>query len=162
MTEVFSTSDERSALVGFLEQQRQALVRKVSGLDDRAARSVPTASALSLLGLLKHCTVWEERWFQVIVAGRTLPDGWPDRRTPGADFEIGEDDTVEEWLRRYARASAESRRITAATALDQRCARTDLVDENLRWVLLHLIEETARHAGHADILRESIDGSRGM
>ncbi len=160
----FSTATEREALCGFLDQQRDALMRKVQGVSDADARRTPTASALSLLGLLKHSTVWEQRWFQAIVAGRELPDGWPETRQDGAsdDFVVGDDDTVEHWLAAYDDEAAASRQITDGMALDDRCARTDLIDENLRWVLLHLIEEAARHAGHADIIRETLDGTRGM
>ena len=160
----FSTSNERDALAGFLDQQRDALVRKVRGVSDVDARRAPTASSLSLLGLLKHSTIWEIRWFQGVVAGRDLPDGWPARRSPtrGEDFLVDESDTVEEWVARYTAATQASRQIVDGMELDQSCARSDIVDQNLRWVVLHLIEETARHAGHADIIRETLDGTRGM
>ena len=78
----FSTSNERDALAGFLDQQRDALIRKARGVSDTDARRAPTASSLSLLGLLKHSTVWEERWFQGVVAGQPLPDGGPALTTP--------------------------------------------------------------------------------
>jgi hypothetical protein len=163
MAAVFSTSNERNALTGFLDQQRDALVRKIRGVSDADARRAPTASSLSLLGLLKHSTVWEERWFQGIVAGRPLPDGWPERKSPIPDEDfLVDEDTVEQWVARYEAAAEISRQIVDAMDLDQSCARTDVVDCNLRWVLLHLIEETARHAGHADLIRETLDGSRGM
>lgn len=160
----FSTSSERDALTGFLDQQRNALVRKIRGVSDADARRAPTASSLSLLSLLKHSAVWEGRWFQGIVAGRPLPDGWPERRSPipDEDFIVDDQDTVEQWVTRYEEAAETSRQIVDAMELDRSCARTDVIDCNLRWVLLHLIEETARHAGHADIIRETIDGSRGM
>jgi hypothetical protein len=108
--------------------------------------------------------LWERRWFQVIVAGRALPGEWPEVKPSGIDedFLVGPDDTVKYWTAYYAEQVAISRQIAAGRRLDDACARQDLVDENLRWVLLHLIEETARHAGHADIIRETIDGSRGM
>jgi Protein of unknown function (DUF664) len=164
MTRDFSAGTERDALDGFLDQQRSALVRKIQGVSDADARRVPTASSLSLLGLLKHSTIWEQRWFQAVVAGDSLDDGWPelDDSIPDSDFAVGDDDTVDQWVARYQEAAETSRRIAAATDLNAKCARADLVDQNLRWVLLHLIEETARHAGHADIIRETIDGSRGM
>jgi hypothetical protein len=160
----FSTSTERDALIGFLDQQRDALLRKVRGVSDADARRAPTASSLSLLGLLKHSTVWEQRWFEGVLAGRQLPDDWPARtpRTTDDDFIVDEHDTVEQWAARYERACHTSREVVAGMELDQACARTDIIDCNLRWVLLHLIEETARHAGHADIIRESLDGSRGL
>jgi uncharacterized damage-inducible protein DinB len=160
----FSTSDERDALTGFLDRQRDALIRKVRGVSDTDARRAPTASSLSLLALLKHVTVWEERWFQGVAAGHPLPDGWPERKSPvpDQDFLVDDGDTVDHWLTRYEEAAQASRQIVAAMALDQSCARPDIVDINLRCVLLHLIEETARHAGHADIIRETLDGSQGM
>jgi hypothetical protein len=159
-----STSNERDALAGFLDQQRDALIRKVRGVSDADARRAPTSSSLSLLGLLKHSTVWENRWFQGIVAGRPLLDGWPERASPIPDeeFHVDDGDTVEEWVARYEEAAETSRQIAAAMELDHPCARADLIECNLRWVLLHLIEETARHAGHADIIRETLDGSQGM
>jgi hypothetical protein len=159
-----STSNERDALAGFLDRQRDALARKVQGVSNADARRAPTASSLSLLGLLKHSAVWEDRWFQGIVAGRPLPDGWPERKsaTPDEDFQVDDGDTVEQWLTRYEKAAETSRQIVAAIELDRSCARTDVIDCNLRLVLLHMIEETARHAGHADIIRETLDGSRGM
>ena len=155
---------EREALVGFLDWQRNALIRKARGLSDANARSAPTASSLSLLGLLKHSTVWEARWFQGVVAGRPLDDGWPDAAhdvQDGADFLVGDDDTVEQWVARYGEACETSRQIVAAVDLDALCARTDVVDCNVRYVVVHMIEETARHAGHADIIRETLDGTRG-
>jgi hypothetical protein len=157
-------SNERDALAGFLDRQRDALIKKVRGVSDTDARRTPTASALSLLGLLKHSAVWEDRWFQGVVAGRPLPDGWPERESPvpDEDFLVAEGDTVEHWVARYEEAVRRSRETVAARELGQRCARTDIIDCTVRYVVLHLIEETARHAGHADIIRETLDGSRGM
>lgn len=83
----------------------------------------------------------------------TIPDG---------DFLVDDRDTVEQWVARYEEAAETSRQIVDAMELDHSCARTDIIDRNLRGVLLHLIEETARHAGHADLIRETLDGSRGM
>ncbi len=160
----FAISNEREALAGFLDRQREALIRKVRGVTDSDAHLAPTASSLSLLGLIKHSTVWEDRWFQGILAGRPLPDGWPEREStiPDEDFRVDERDTVEQWVARYEAAVVTSRQVVADMDLDQPCARTDVVDCNVRCVVLHMIEETARHAGHADLIRETIDGSRGM
>ena len=157
-------STERDALGGFLDLQRDGLIRKIEGVSDADARRTPTASALSLLGIVKHCALWERRWFQVVVAGQRFPGEWPEGDYTGMaeDFVVGEQDTVEDWVASYREQAAISREITAGMKLDAPCARTDLADRNLRWVLLHLIEETARHAGHADIIRETLDGTRGM
>ena len=159
----FTSLNERDALATFLDQQRDALIRKVGGVSDADARRAPTASSLSLLGLLKHSAVWEGRWFQCIVAGRPLPDGWPEHKSPipDQDFLVDDQDTVEHWVAHYEQAAETSRQIVAAVDLDQPCARTDIIDFNVRCVVLHMIEETARHAGHADIIRETLDGSRG-
>lgn len=164
MASEFSTSNEREALAGFLDKQRDTLVRKVRGVSDADARRSPTISSMSLLGLLKHSAVWEGRWFQGIVAGRALPDGWPERKSPvpDEDFFVDDGDTIEQWVAQYQEAAKTSRQIVSGRELDQTCARTDIIDCNLRLVVLHMIEETARHAGHADIIRETLDGSRGM
>jgi hypothetical protein len=161
----FETSTEREALSGFLDLQRSALLRKLNGVSDADARRSPTASSLSLLGLLKHSALWERRWFQVILAGRMFPGEWPNVSGQGVDeedFRVDARDTVEYWVDSYMEQASVSREITAALDLDDPCAWPPLAHRNLRWVLLHMIEETARHAGHADILRESIDGRRGV
>ena len=155
---------ERQALEGFLDSQREAIIRKIEGLDDATARQAPTASALSLLGIVKHCGLWELRWLQVVVAGRRFPGEWPEGDYTGMaeDFVVDENDTVEQWAAYYREQIEQSRAIAASMDLDTPVARTDLVNGNLRYVLFHLIEETARHAGHADIIRETLDGTRGI
>jgi hypothetical protein len=95
-------ASEREGLTQFLDQQRDILVRKIEGVTDQQARLAPTASSLSLLGILKHCALWERRWFQVIFAGRNFPGDWPEVRSPlREDFKVGEDDTVAHWLGFY-------------------------------------------------------------
>ena len=157
-------NSEREALEGFLDAQRDAVIRKIEGLDDATARKAPTASALSLLGIVKHCGLWERRWFQVIAAGRRFPGEWPEGDYTGMaeDFVVDENDTVEHWVAYYQEQIEQSRAVAASMDLDAPCARPDIVECNLRCVLFHLIEETARHAGHADIIRETLDGSRGL
>jgi len=153
-------ASEREALSSFLDRQRDILVRKIEDLTDQDARTAPTVSSLSLLGILKHCALWERRWFQVIFAGRSFPGDWPEVRSPlREDFTVGENDTVRHWLGFYREQVEESRNVVAAADLDAPCTMEP--DRNLRWVLLHHIEEVARHAGHADIIREAIDGSTG-
>src|SRR6188472_2046034 len=84
-TQMFDLASEREALESFLDAQREGLIRKIDGLDDAMARQAPTASSLSLLGLVKHSATWECRWFQVVMGGRESPDGWPEvyTRAPG-------------------------------------------------------------------------------
>ncbi len=164
MTVDMTPASERAALENLLEAQRVGLIRKVEDVDDAAAREAPTASSLSLLGLLKHATTWEHRWFEVVVAGRLSPEGWPEvvPEPRDADLAVHDDDTVSGWLARYRDQIAASDGVIAATDLDARGARADIVECNLRYVMLHMIQETARHAGHADIIRETLDGSRGI
>lgn len=154
---------ERALIREFLDDQREALIGRVLGLDDDQARSTPTASSLSLLSLVKHSAIWEKRWFQVIVAGRTFPGEWPEVRPPdpSATFRLDDADTVESVVADYRDQIAASDAILATFDLDALCMWSEMADTTLRWVALHMIEETARHAGHADIIRETIDGTRG-
>ena len=164
MTVKLMPGSEREALENILEAQRIGLIRKVEGVSDAMARQAPTVSSLSLLGLVKHAATWEQRWFQVIMAGQQSPDRWPEVRPEprDADLIVSESDTVSHWLAVYREQIEKSNVIVAAMDLDARCARTNLIECNLRYVLLHMIEETARHAGHADIIRETLDGTRGI
>lgn len=157
-------ASERQALESFLDAQRKGLIRKIEGLDDEAARKVPTASSLSLLGLVKHCAIWERRWFQVVMGGREFPNEWPTVKDEpeDADLTVGENDTVDHWVAYYREQIEQSRAVAASMDLDSPCARADLIECNVRYILFHMIEETARHAGHADIIRETLDGTRGI
>lgn len=161
--EQFALTSERAALENFLDAQREGLIRKIQGIDDATARQAPTASSLSLLGLVKHATAWERRWFQVILCGRESGEDWPTVSGQNeATLMVGEHDTVDDWVEKYREQIEQSRSVAASMDLDSTCARTDLIECNLRYVLFHMIEETARHAGHADIIRETLDGSRGI
>jgi hypothetical protein len=162
-TEV-SPETERAGLCEFLDMQREALIDKLQGVSDEDARRAATVSSLSLLSLIKHSAIWERRWFQVIVAGRSVPDEWPEVQTEeaGATFRLTGEDTVETVVAYYQEQIAASQEIVGSFDLDTPCAWPEMAHRNLRWVALHMIEETARHAGHADIIRETIDGSRGL
>ena len=155
---------ERAGLIEFLDMQREALIEKLVGLSEDDARRTSTVSSLSLLSLVKHSAIWERRWFQVIVAGRSFPGEWPEVRTDEVDstFRLTDDDTCESVVTDYRAQIAASQQILATVDLDAPCAWPEMAHQNLRWVALHMIEETARHAGHADIIREAIDGSRGV
>jgi hypothetical protein len=161
-----STEQERATLREFLDYQREALIGRLQGLTNEQSRMTPTASSLSLLGLIKHSAIWERRWFQVVVAGRSLPGEWPavpDVESDEVDptFRLTDEDTIETVVADYREQIAASNEILATFDLDAPCVRSDKIDESVRWVAVHMIEETARHAGHADIIRETIDGTRG-
>lgn len=164
MAEVTASPEpDRAGLIEFLDYQRQALIEKLEGISENDARRAATVSSLSLLSLVKHSAIWERRWFQVIVAGRSFPGEWPEVRPDDPDhtFRLADEDTVESVTAYYREQIAVSNLILEDLDLEAPCAWSEMSDHSLRWVALHMIEETARHAGHADIIRETIDGSRG-
>ena len=103
MTVSLTPKSEHGALENFLDPQRIGLIRKVEGVSDELARQAPTASSLSLLGLMKHAATWELRWFQVIMAGRQSPDLWPEVMPEPHDAELilRDSDTVTHWIAVY-------------------------------------------------------------
>jgi uncharacterized damage-inducible protein DinB len=155
---------ERAGLFEFLGYKREALIDRLHDLSDEQARMTPTASSLSLLSLVKHSAIWERRWFQVIVAGRSFPGEWPELRSEEEDstFRLSDEDTVDTVVADYREQIAASNEILGTFDLGAPCAWPEMAKQNLRWVALHMIEETAHHVGHADIIRETIDGSRGQ
>jgi len=151
-------ADERDGLLTFLDQQRAALRASVLGLTDDQARATPAASSLSLGGLIKHAARTERRWVVAGIAGEPLPGLWPIHDWP-ADFRMEPGETLAGLLSYYAETAALTDHVIAGvTDLGQPQA-TD-PERSVRWVLLHLIRETARHAGHADLIREALDGRR--
>jgi uncharacterized damage-inducible protein DinB len=151
----FVNSGERDTLVAFLDYLRDCVVAKVQGLDEREVRRSHVPSGTSVLGLVKHLTFTEVAWFQYAFAGR-------DVIFPASDLVPADD--VQSVVAGYRAAIATSNEITAGCDdLDRRSARLATAPEpmSLRWVLAHMIEATARHAGHADILRELTDGETG-
>jgi uncharacterized damage-inducible protein DinB len=152
-------TDERSALLAFLDQQRAAVRSTLRGLDEEQAVKTPSASALSLAGLLKHVVRTERRWVVAALAGRPLPGLWPIVDFD-ADFRLAPGETVQSLLDAYTETARETEEVVSSLLnLDVPCAQEQAAQWSARWVLLHMIEETARHAGHADVIRESLDGS---
>jgi hypothetical protein len=151
-------ASELDGLLTFLAQQRNALRAAVLGLTDAQARLTPTASTLSLGGLIKHCARTERRWVVAGISGQPLPGLWPPEDWP-ADFRLEPGETLA-WVLGYYADTAELTEQIVAAAADPSVPSASDERVSVRWVLLHLIKETARHAGHADIIRESIDGQR--
>jgi uncharacterized damage-inducible protein DinB len=150
----------------YLDYQRATMLAKADGLTrEQLARPHPP-STLTLAGLLYHLALVEESWMVARFAGRPEPEPWAGidwGADPEWEFRTAttlEPDQVRE---RYREACERSREVAAAAAdLDQlSVAERDGQHFTLRWVLLHLLEETARHAGHADLIREAIDGQTG-
>ena len=148
--------DELTGLRLFLEGQRAALLRKLEGLTDDQAKQRPLASDFCLLTIVKHAAFCERRWFELEIARRDTPGLWPP--PDDREMEIEPTDAPGSVRALFEQVIADNRSILdGVTDLDE-LSRTGL---NRRWVLLHLIEELARHAGHADLIRESIDGTTG-
>jgi uncharacterized damage-inducible protein DinB len=160
MMMVREVTDERDALLAFLAKQREGVANALRGLSDEQAARAPSASDLSLAALVKHLTTCERRWVVISIAGHVDPDLWPVEDWK-AEFQLTADDTVESLLAGYSAAAEETERIVAGVPdLGAPALLNDpSFTRSIRWVLLHLIEETARHAGHADIIRESLDGA---
>jgi uncharacterized damage-inducible protein DinB len=160
---VAPVADERDGLMSYLAQQRLVLRTAAYGLTDEQARATPTVSTLSVGGLIKHVASVERQWLSYVLQ-RPIQRGTDDYlRT----FQMTSDDTLSGLLDDYAAAGAETDEAVRVLPLDHPVPvprhspwlPQDVDAWSVRWVLLHLIEETARHAGHADILRESIDGA---
>lgn len=147
-------TDERATLHALLQYQRESLVRKVAGVDDDAARRTSVASGTTLLWLLKHMARAESLWILQRFAGQN--DEIPDST-------VTPEDTLEAAVDLYQRTWRRVDDVVVITpSLDEvGSGDGDETPVNLRWILMHLLEETARHAGHADILRELIDGQTG-
>ena len=153
--------DERDALLHFLNQQRDAIVAATFDLTEDQARSTPSVSALSIASLIQHVTATERGWIDTMLGLEPMPDEDDPQR-----FNLADDVTVADLIADYRRAAAETEEIVLG--LDDLDLPVPLPEApwfppstvvSARWVLLHLIEETCRHAGHADIIRESIDGA---
>ncbi len=154
---------ERETLGGFLDWYRAVVERKIEGLSLEDAERVTTPTGMSALGILKHLGWVERGWFRETFAGEEVEaidlDG-----DNSAEFAIGSDDTVETVTSFYRSEVEEGRRVVRETpSLDTLSARETSYGEqvSLRWVMVHMLEETARHAGHLDLMREQIDGRVG-
>ena len=147
------SSGERDVLQALLQYQRESFLRKVEGTDDKAARTSAVESGTNLLWLVKHLTRAEGLWIVRRFSGEDVE--------PASDA-VGPGDTVAGAVDAYREAWSRTERAIDGAALEESCRSVgDGAPVSLRWVLMHLLEETARHAGQADILREQIDGSTG-
>ncbi len=166
MTDTARAVDEREVLLRMIEDQRRAVRNAVRGLGEEQVRSTPSASQLSLAAVIKHLTQGERTAVAVRIGGRdveTDPQGeWL------AGFQVGPGETVPVLLARWAEVARTTEEIVRAEpdldrvvdlSPDIRRWLPSGVEFTVRWLLLHVFEELARHAGHADIIRESIDGA---
>ncbi|HEY3262754.1 MAG TPA: DinB family protein [Pseudonocardiaceae bacterium] len=165
--QVRPVADEREGLLAYLAQQRDAVRIAAHGLTDEQARATPAVSALSIGGLIKHLAATERGWLDTVL--QRDRGGTEEAESNYHDgFRLTPDETLADVLARYDEVAKETEAIIAGIAdLGQPVPvpkgvpwfPDDVEAWSVRWVLLHLIEETARHAGHADIVRESVDGA---
>lgn len=158
------TADERQLLDNMLDWYREAVLRKVAGVDPRVARTTPLRSGTTIAGLVKHLALVEDSWFHDRFAGRPEPEPWasaPWHDDMDWDFHSADHDEFADVVELYRAACERSRSATAEHDLDDPAAAAGSRPFNLRFAYVHLIEETARHLGHLDILREYLDGSTG-
>jgi uncharacterized damage-inducible protein DinB len=162
--QVGPVNNEQEGLLAYLAQMRFVVRLTAYGLTGDQLRATPSASELSVGGLIKHCASTEENWLATI---RREPQT-VDYQKYAENFRLADGETIEDVFARYDQIAEQTEKtITELGDLDYQIEvdhsvpwnRKDLKYWNVRWILLHLIQETARHAGHADIIRESVDGA---
>jgi uncharacterized damage-inducible protein DinB len=161
-TETPFEGSEKQLLEAFLDYHRATILLKAEGLSEAEQRRSLTPTGTSLLGLIKHLAYVERWWFQWIWAGDDVDFPWTEE-DPDADFRIEPDESAAQIVAFYRAETERNRVITVEAELEAEARRKHHGEgrPRLRWVLLHLIQETARHNGHADIVRELIDGTTG-
>ena len=160
------SSDELTMLGEFLDYHRLTLAAKLDGLTQHQLARRLAPGELTIAGLVKHLAYVEDHWFQVVMVGRPIPAPWagaPFDDDPDWELHSAGDDSAAELRSMYAASCDRSRAVVDEIGDPE--ARSSQPDTRgngehftLRWILLHMIEETARHNGHADLIRESIDG----
>lgn len=158
------TADERTQLVGWLDLQRALVPWKCQGLSEEDAhrRLLATSPLMTVAGVVSHLRWAEQTWFEVLLLGE--PAEGPQFSTDPEDAEmIADGIPLARLLDEYQRQCERSNEIIAGQSLDQVGRHPDFQSSqaSLRWMLIHMIEETARHVGHLDILREQLDGAKG-
>jgi uncharacterized damage-inducible protein DinB len=162
--QVRPVADERDGLLAYLAQMRDVITIAAYGLTDAQARATPSVSPLSVGGLIKHVASTERGWIDIVL--QKPSDGGQDDYE--ANFRMRDGETLAEIVAGYRQVAASTEEVIAGiTDLDQPVPvpqgvpwfPQDVDAWSVRWVLLHLIQETARHAGHADIIREHVDGA---
>jgi len=150
-------ADERVTVLAFLQWHRETLQLKCADLtpEQLAERAVPR-SGLSLLGLVRHAAESERFWFRQVMAGEDVKPLFPDA------FEVADADVDQAWDAWQTEVAFADRFVAAAPDLDVAGDEPGEGPVSLRWVLMHLVEEYARHNGHADLLREQLDGTVGL
>jgi uncharacterized damage-inducible protein DinB len=163
------TGDERTTLEAFLEYYRAVTIRKAEGITDTdARRALCPPSELTIIGIVRHLTEVERSWFRRDIAAEAVPPLYYGESHPtgdrDGDFHAPPDATIAAALDSYRDEVDRCRAVMATVdSLDQLEANADVHSErrNVRWILVHMVEEYSRHAGHLDLLREAADGTVG-
>lgn len=168
--EPLPAADETATLLGFLDYHRATFAWKVGGLDSAGLQATVGASSMTLGGMMKHLALVEDGWFSQSLMGRDLGPPWDTvdwDADPDWEWHTAAQDSPEQlqaiWEAAVGRSRTTATEALAAGGLDQLAKRTwpDGRAPSLRWILCHMIEEYARHNGHADLIRESVDGEVG-
>lgn len=161
--QVGAISNEREGLLAYLAQMRYVIKLTAYGLTPEQLRAAPTASPLTVGGLIKHCAAVEESWINTV----RLEPQEVDYQAYEENFALQDGETIDDVFANYERIAARTEKTIGEIAdlgqdvpVDKSVPWNpkDIDNWSVRWVLLHLIQETARHAGHADIIREAVDG----
>ena len=162
---------EAETLVAFLDYHRATFRAKVAGVDADGLAATVGASTMTLGGMMKHLTLVETSWFSRVLLGGELGEPWDSVNwddDPDWEWRTGSTDPVDDLFAAYDAAVDRARsQVADAVAtggldtLSERPSRTEGTPFSLRWILLHMLEEYARHNGHADLLREAVDGAVG-
>jgi uncharacterized damage-inducible protein DinB len=159
--DLVAVAGERETLEGFLEYHRRALGGKLRGLSEEDARRRLVPSLTTMIGLVSHAAAVERNWFQHHLGGKPREEIAGNARGDDPSWDVGADRTIADVIAEFESACATSRQIVAGFTLDQTVPRDEQGEVTLRWIYVHIIREHARHLGHADILREQIDGATG-
>lgn len=154
--------DEKAILGGMLDHYRATILEACSGLTEEQLRKPMVPSGTTLLGMVKHLADDERGWFQEHIANEPVERDFDPDTDPDGDWRVRDDETPEQIFEMYRTECERSRQILDGVSLDyviEFPGRS--FDYSVRWILCHMLEETARHAGHADILREMIDSKTG-
>jgi hypothetical protein len=159
--DLVTTAGERELLEGFLEYHRKVLRGKLRGLSEGDARRRLVPSLTTLVGVVRHASGVERNWFQHYLAQRPREQITGNSRGDAASWEAVTGETITSVIAEFDAVCAGSRQIAAGLSLGDTVPHDHLGQVSLRWVYVHMIREHARHAGHADILRELTDGTTG-
>jgi hypothetical protein len=159
--DLVAAAGERETLEGFLEYHRRVVSGKLRGLSEQDGRRRLVPSRTTMLGLVSHAAAVERNWFQHYLGGKPREEIAGNARGDAPSWDVGAGQAIDGVIAEFGSACAVSRQVAAGFALDQTVPHDQLGQVSLRWIYVHIIREHARHIGHADIIREQLDGATG-